>query len=102
MIHSKDPSLDFIEIQFSLHFQHCLVPRCELEIVMRVKKLLMVSLNGTLHVHALRLMRRELGLPCDFRDYILGIYSYVFRLVDLEIVALVDWDDELGKARVEE
>ncbi|KAL5075431.1 hypothetical protein RYX36_014415 [Vicia faba] len=47
--------------------------RCELEIVMRVKKLL----NGTLRVHAL-------------------------RLVGLEIVALVDWDDELGKACVEE
>ncbi|CAI8613756.1 unnamed protein product [Vicia faba] len=75
---------------------------CELEIVMRVKKLLMMSLNGTLHVHALRLMRRELGLPCDFRDSILGKYSDEFRLVDLEIVALVGWDDELGKARVEE
>ncbi|KAL5053239.1 hypothetical protein RYX36_033921 [Vicia faba] len=29
-------------------------------------------------------------------------YSDEFRLVDLEIVALVDWDDELGKARVAE
>ncbi|KAL5076423.1 hypothetical protein RYX36_015407, partial [Vicia faba] len=63
-----------------------------------VKKLL----NGTLHVHALRLMRRELGLPCDFRDFILWRYIDEFRLVDLEIMALVDWDDELGKARVEE
>ncbi|KAL5099331.1 hypothetical protein RYX36_003658 [Vicia faba] len=76
--------------------------RCELEIMMRVKKLLMMSLNGTLHVHALRLMRREFGLPYDFRDSILGRYSDEFRLVDLDIVAWVDWDDELGKARVKE
>ncbi|XP_058750719.1 protein ROOT PRIMORDIUM DEFECTIVE 1-like [Vicia villosa] len=76
--------------------------RCELETVMRLKKLLMMSLNGTLHVHALRLMRRELGLPCDFRDSILGKYCDEFRLVDLEIVALVGWDDELGMACVEE
>lgn len=75
--------------------------RYELDIVMRVKKLLMLSLNGTLHVHALRLIRRELGLPRDFRDSILGKYCDKFRLVDLEIVALVGWDDELGMAHVE-
>ncbi|GAU21791.1 hypothetical protein TSUD_329150 [Trifolium subterraneum] len=73
----------------------------EIEVVKRVKKLLMMSLNGTLHVHALRLNRRELGLPCDFRESILGKYCDEFRLVDLEIVALVGWDDELGIAHVE-
>ncbi|XP_061344524.1 protein ROOT PRIMORDIUM DEFECTIVE 1 [Gastrolobium bilobum] len=75
----------------------------ELEAVKRVKKLLMMAVNGTLHIHALRLMRRELGLPEDFRDSILGKYSGDFRLVDLEIVALVDRDDdnELGMAQVE-
>ncbi|XP_045793152.1 protein ROOT PRIMORDIUM DEFECTIVE 1 [Trifolium pratense] len=73
----------------------------EIEVVKRVKKLLMMSLNGTLHVHALRLIRRELGLPCDFRESVFGKYSDEFRLVDLETVALVGWDDELGIAHVE-
>ncbi|KAK7336381.1 hypothetical protein VNO77_16921 [Canavalia gladiata] len=77
------------------------VKQQELESVKRVKKLLMMSVNGSLHVHALRLIRRELGLPEDFRDSILGKYSGDFRLVDLEVVALVDSDDKLGMAQVE-
>ncbi|OIW11252.1 hypothetical protein TanjilG_28343 [Lupinus angustifolius] len=77
------------------------VKQQEMEAVKRLKRLLMMSVNGTLHIHALRLIRRELGLPEDFRDSILGKYSGDFRLVDLEIVALVDRDDELGKAEVE-
>lgn len=77
----------------------------ELEGVKRVKKLLMMSVNGTLRVHALRMIRRELGLPEDFRDSILGKYSDEFRLVGLEVVELVrndgDCDDELGVAEIE-
>jgi len=82
--------------------EEVVVRQNEVEVVKRVKKLLMMSVNGTLHLHALRLIRRELGLPSDFRESILGKYSDEFRLVDLEIVALVGWDDELGMARVEE
>ncbi|KAK7252573.1 hypothetical protein RIF29_36620 [Crotalaria pallida] len=77
------------------------VKQQELEAVKRVKKLMMMSVNGTLHIHALRLMRRELGLPEDFRDSILGKYSSDFKVVDLEVVALVDRDDGLGNAEVE-
>ncbi|KHN38804.1 hypothetical protein glysoja_040192 [Glycine soja] len=72
------------------------------EAVKRVKKLLMMSVNGTLRLHALRLIKRELGLPEDFRDSIIGRYDRDFRLVDLEVVALVDWDAEFAVARVEE
>lgn len=39
----------------------------ESENVGRIKRLLMMSVSGTLHIHALRLIRRELGLPQDFR-----------------------------------
>ncbi|KAK7308776.1 hypothetical protein RJT34_05000 [Clitoria ternatea] len=84
------------------------VKQQEVEAVKRVRKLLMMSVNGTLRVHALRLVRRELGLPEDFRDSILSKYSGDFRLVDLEVVALVDRDDynddgggEFGVAKVE-
>ncbi|KAK3405343.1 hypothetical protein EUGRSUZ_K01687 [Eucalyptus grandis] len=77
------------------------VRRMELESLKRVKKLLMMSVNGRVHVHALRLIRRELGLPGDFRESILAKYSQDFRLVDLEIVELVERDEDLGVAEIE-
>ncbi|KAE8731482.1 Transcription factor TCP20 [Hibiscus syriacus] len=43
------------------------VQEYEAELVQRVKKLLMMSRNGTLHVHALRLVRRELGFKIERR-----------------------------------
>ncbi|XAR71013.1 hypothetical protein NMG60_11028086 [Bertholletia excelsa] len=81
--------------------EQAVIRNSELENVVRLKKLLTMSINGTLHVHALRLIRRELGLPEDFRESILGKYNKDFRLVDLEIVALVDRDEEFGVAHVE-
>ncbi|KAL2534919.1 Ubiquitin carboxyl-terminal hydrolase family protein [Abeliophyllum distichum] len=50
----------------------------------------MMSVNGKIHLHAIRLIRRELGLPEDFRESIIRKYDTVFRLVDLEIVELID------------
>ncbi|KAF0907277.1 hypothetical protein E2562_015779 [Oryza meyeriana var. granulata] len=40
-------------------------------IVKRLKKLLMLSTDGTLNMHALWLIRREVGLPDDYRRSIL-------------------------------
>lgn len=75
----------------------------ELDCVCRVKKLLMMSNKGSLHVHALRLIRRELGLPEDFRECILGKYESEFKLIDLEIVELVgrEENDSIGIATIE-
>lgn len=73
----------------------------ESEAVYRVKRLLKMSLNGTLHVHALRMVRRELGLPDDFRDSIICKYSNELKLVDLEVVELVDKDMNLEVAEIE-
>ncbi|KAG8089181.1 hypothetical protein GUJ93_ZPchr0011g28773 [Zizania palustris] len=42
-------------------------------IVKRLKKLLMLSTDGTLNMHALWLIRRELALPDDYRDENLAI-----------------------------
>ena len=79
------------------------VKECELDAVRRVKKLLMMSVSGTLRVHTLWLIRRELGLPENFRDSVLARYCDDFKLVDLETVELVrrDEDDDLGVAQVE-
>ncbi|XP_023539959.1 protein ROOT PRIMORDIUM DEFECTIVE 1 [Cucurbita pepo subsp. pepo] len=74
----------------------------EIETVQRLKKLLMMSVNGTLHIHALRLISKELGLPDGFRESILGKYSDDFRLVDLEIVELVGKHENVSVAEVEQ
>ncbi|KAL2464544.1 Ubiquitin carboxyl-terminal hydrolase family protein [Forsythia ovata] len=65
---------------------------CEMEDinVVKIRKILMMSVNGKIHLHAIRLIRRELGLPEDFRESIIRKYDTVFRLVDLEIVELID------------
>ncbi|XP_076939567.1 protein ROOT PRIMORDIUM DEFECTIVE 1-like [Bidens hawaiensis] len=73
----------------------------ELDNVRRIKKLLIISVTGSLHIHALRLIKRELGLPDDFRQSILGKYDD-FELVDLEIVRLVDKGDVDGDLKVAE
>ncbi|XP_021745178.1 protein ROOT PRIMORDIUM DEFECTIVE 1-like [Chenopodium quinoa] len=81
--------------------ERVVMEECELDNVKRVKKLLMMSKEGMLHLHALRLVRRELGLPVDFRESILGKYTDNFKLVDLEVVALVERDESLGVGGVE-
>ncbi|XP_060177620.1 protein ROOT PRIMORDIUM DEFECTIVE 1 [Lycium barbarum] len=84
--------------------EHDVVSQNEDENVMRIRKILMMSVNGRLHLHALRLMRTELGLPEDFRDQIIMKYHEVFRMVDLEIVELIDrndTDESFGVAKVE-
>ncbi|KAK9119559.1 hypothetical protein Scep_017652 [Stephania cephalantha] len=77
------------------------VKECELLAVERLKKLLMISTTGILHIHALRLIRSDLGLPEDFRDSILLKYQDDFKLVDLETVALVSGDESLAVAEIE-
>ncbi|KAL2464545.1 Ubiquitin carboxyl-terminal hydrolase family protein [Forsythia ovata] len=68
---------------------------CEMEDinVVKIRKILMMSVNGKIHLHAIRLIRRELGLPEDFRESIIRKYDTVFRLVDLEIVELIDMNE---------
>ncbi|XP_051149184.1 protein ROOT PRIMORDIUM DEFECTIVE 1 [Andrographis paniculata] len=64
--------------------------------VIKIRKILSMSVTGRIHLHAIRLMRRELGLPENFRDSIILKYSDIFRMIDLEIVELVDWNGDKG------
>ncbi|KAK6120426.1 hypothetical protein DH2020_045831 [Rehmannia glutinosa] len=64
--------------------------------VIKMRKILSMSVNGRVHLHAIRLMRRELGLPENFRDLIIRKHSEIFRMIDCEIVELVDWNDNEG------
>ncbi|XP_068650571.1 protein ROOT PRIMORDIUM DEFECTIVE 1 [Aristolochia californica] len=77
------------------------IEETEVLAVQRVKKLLMISTSGTLHIHSLWLVRRELGLPDDFRHSVLPKYSEDFRIVNSEIVALVSRDESLAVEEVE-
>jgi len=78
-----------------------IIKQSEEENVKRLKKLLMMSANGSLHIHALWLVRRELGLPDDFRNSILDRYPNEFRIIYPETVALVRPDESLAEAEVE-
>ncbi|PKA53400.1 hypothetical protein AXF42_Ash012342 [Apostasia shenzhenica] len=73
----------------------------EMDIVQRLKKLLLMSNRNMLNAHALWLARREFGLPDDFRDSILQKYPNVFRLVDPDTLELITKDDILAIAEVE-
>lgn len=71
-------------------------------IVQQLKKLLMMSMGGTLNMHALWLIRKELGLPDDYRCSILPTYGCDFSLESPDTLSLVSRDEELAVAKVEE
>ncbi|XP_020244125.1 protein ROOT PRIMORDIUM DEFECTIVE 1 isoform X2 [Asparagus officinalis] len=71
------------------------------EIAEKVKKLLMMSNQGSLHLHSLWLVRRELGLPDDFRTSIIDRYPDEFSVVYPDTVVLVRRDESLAEAKVE-
>lgn len=81
----------FIEL---LKLEHEVLNGMEDANVVRIRKILSMSVKGRVHVHAIRLMRRELGLPNEFVDSIIRKHSEIFRMVDLEVVELVDWEDD--------
>uniref|UniRef100_A0A0D9YS02 Alpha-L-arabinofuranosidase C-terminal domain-containing protein n=1 Tax=Oryza glumipatula TaxID=40148 RepID=A0A0D9YS02_9ORYZ len=74
----------------------------ELAIAKRLKKLLMLSKDGTLNMHALWLVRRELGLPDDYRCSILPNHQSDFSLSSPDTLTLITRDENLAVADVEE
>ncbi|XP_066355832.1 protein ROOT PRIMORDIUM DEFECTIVE 1-like [Miscanthus floridulus] len=74
----------------------------EVDIVQRLKKLLMLSVNGTLNMHALWLIRRELGLPDDYRSSILPNHQHDLPLESPDTLSLVSRDEALAVAKVED
>uniref|UniRef100_A0A0D9XWK6 non-specific serine/threonine protein kinase n=1 Tax=Leersia perrieri TaxID=77586 RepID=A0A0D9XWK6_9ORYZ len=67
-------------------------------IVKRLKKLLMLSTDRTLNMHALWLIRRELGLPDDYRCSILQNHQSDFSLCSPDTLTLVTKDENLAVA----
>uniref|UniRef100_A0A0E0NEK2 PORR domain-containing protein n=1 Tax=Oryza rufipogon TaxID=4529 RepID=A0A0E0NEK2_ORYRU len=71
-------------------------------IAKRLKKLLTLSKDGTLNMHALWLVRRELGLPDDYRCSILPNHQSDFSLSSPDTLTLITRDENLAVADVEE
>ncbi|KAL5204750.1 hypothetical protein ABZP36_009621 [Zizania latifolia] len=71
-------------------------------IVKRLKKLLMLSMDGTLNMHALWLIRRELALPDDYRCSVLPNHQSDFSLDSPDTLTLASRDENLAIADVEE
>ncbi|KAJ1264554.1 hypothetical protein BS78_08G009900 [Paspalum vaginatum] len=82
--------------------EDALIRENEADMVQRLKKLLMLSTNGGLNMHALWLVRRELGLPDDYRSSILPNHQHEFSLESPDTLSLVSRDDTLAVAKVEE
>ncbi|CAL4995765.1 unnamed protein product [Urochloa decumbens] len=74
----------------------------ETDIVQRLKKLLMLSVNGTLNMHALWLVRKELGLPDDYRSSMLPKHQHDLYLESPDTLSLASRNDELAVAKIEE
>jgi hypothetical protein len=74
----------------------------ETGVVQHLKKLLMLSKGGTLNMHALWLIRRELGLPDDYRSSVLPKHHHDLSLESPDTLSLVSWDDELAVAKIEQ
>ncbi|KAG6536265.1 protein ROOT PRIMORDIUM DEFECTIVE 1-like [Zingiber officinale] len=77
------------------------IKETEQDAVRRLKKLLMLSTNGTLHIHALWLIREELGLPDDFRNSVIPNYPDDFRVEEPDTLVLISWDSSLAEASIE-
>lgn len=73
----------------------------ELENLRRIKKLLMMSRSGIIHLHALRLVRSELGLPKDFQKSVILKHPDDFKMIDAETIGLVNRDESMCIAEVE-
>lgn len=74
----------------------------EVGVVQRLKKLLMLSVDGTLNMHALWLIRRELGLPDDYRSSILPNHRHDLILESPATLSLFSMDETLAVAKVDE
>ncbi|KAL8041212.1 hypothetical protein ABFX02_10G151700 [Erythranthe guttata] len=58
--------------------------------VVKIKKILSMSVTRRIHLHAIRLIRRELGLPENFRDSIIKKHHDTFRMIDAETFELIE------------
>ncbi|MCO5573396.1 hypothetical protein L7F22_027167 [Adiantum nelumboides] len=75
--------------------------KAELEssLVCKIRKLLMMSVDKTLLLFKLSHLKRDLGLPDDFRKNLIFKYSEYFKAVELQsgpALELTSWDSELA------
>lgn len=73
-------------------------------VVMKLRKMLMMSLEKRIHLSKLAHLMADLGLPQDFRDTICHRYPQYFRVIATEAgpaLELTHWDPELAVSAAE-
>lgn len=73
-------------------------------VVIKLRKMLMMSLEKRIHLHKLAHLMADLGLPQDFRDTICHRYPQYFRVIATEAgpaLELTHWDPELAVSAAE-
>ncbi|PIA49072.1 hypothetical protein AQUCO_01300132v1 [Aquilegia coerulea] len=80
--------------------------RSEMEdlVVMKLRKLLMMSLEKRIHLEKITHLMHDLGLPQDFRDTICHRYPQYFKVISTErgpALELTHWDPELAVSAAE-
>eukprot|EP00250_Pteridium_aquilinum_P020982 c249_g1_i1 orf=112-1644(+) len=71
----------------------------ESSIVNKIRKMLMMSVDKTLLVSKIDHLKKDLGLPDDFRDSMIGKYPEFFKVIEKEgglTLELTAWDPELA------
>lgn len=67
--------------------------------VCKIRKMLMMSLDKTLLLAKIEHLKRDLGLPDDYRETIIGKYPEFFKVIETEAgraLELTSWDPELA------
>ncbi|KAH7300031.1 hypothetical protein KP509_24G041500 [Ceratopteris richardii] len=67
--------------------------------VMKIRKMLMMSINKTLLLSKIDHLKRDLGLPDDYRGCMIGNYPQYFKVVETAegtALELTSWDPELA------
>eukprot|EP00250_Pteridium_aquilinum_P003197 c13516_g1_i1 orf=590-2032(-) len=68
-------------------------------LVCKIRKLLMMSMDKTLLMYKLAHLKKDLGLPDDFKTNLVEKYPEFFKVVELEAgpaLELTSWDPELA------
>ncbi|CAI9114225.1 OLC1v1014894C1 [Oldenlandia corymbosa var. corymbosa] len=78
---------------------------CEVDILTRFKKLLMLCENRTLPLQTIDQLKWDLGLPYDYENSLIKRHSELFEMGKLDDgrdeVKLVKWDNRLAKSYLE-
>ncbi|KAL3510479.1 hypothetical protein ACH5RR_029880 [Cinchona calisaya] len=79
--------------------------KCEVDILNRLKKLLMLCRNRMLPLQTIDQLKWDLGLPYNYENSLIKMHSDVLKMVQLDdgrdALKLVKWDESLATSHLE-